>query len=104
MRKRRGKIPPLSHSNLPSKAGRDNEKRAKLIIKRKKRNKKKGKRGEKEGFSRFHFLSPFPKKNERKEEKRKKKRKRKKKNGRKYVSSQGCGKQKDLAYLSIDKV
>ena len=60
--------------------------------------------GGKEDFSRSHFLSPFPKKNERKEEKRKKKRKRKKKNGRKYVSSQGCGKQKDLAYLSIDKV
>ena len=103
-RKRRGKIPPLSHSNLPSKAGRDNEKRAKLIIKRKKRNKKKGKRGEKEGFSRFRFLFPFPKKNERKEEKRKKKRKRKKKNGRKYVSSQGCGKQKDLVHPEMNKV
>jgi hypothetical protein len=27
MRKRRGKIPPLSHSNLPSKAGKGNEKK-----------------------------------------------------------------------------
>ena len=36
--------------------------------------------------------------------KRKKREGKRKKNGRKYVSSQGCGKQKDLAYLAIDKV
>jgi hypothetical protein len=55
MRKRRGKIPPLSHSNLPSKAGRDNEKRAKLIIKRKKRNKKR-KTSRKEGAFQFSLI------------------------------------------------
>ena len=59
--------------------------------------------GRKRRLLSFPFPVPIPQK-ERKKRRKKKKRKRKKKNGRKYVSSQGCGKQKDLAYLSIDKV
>ena len=69
------------------------------------RNKKKGKRGEKEGFSRFRFLFPFPKKNERKEEKRKKKREEKKEkmeeNMRVYKVRE---KKKTLSTKTVNKV
>ena len=81
--------PFLSHFPLPKKK-KERKKREKT--KRKEKEEKK-----KASLGPISF-SPFHKKNERKEEKRWKK------NGKNCTCSQGCGKQKDLAYRKIDKV